>query len=60
MANPSSDVSDEEKEKDEETVDLRILDPDTIDLDLNHGRIGKKKFGTTYSIGIPVFEMEHD
>ena len=32
QANPSSDVSDEEKEKDEETVDLRILDPDTIDL----------------------------
>merc|ERR1711956_113758 len=41
VANPSSDVSDEEKEKDEETVDLRILDPDTIELDLNHGRIGK-------------------
>ena len=34
-------MSDEEKENDEETVDLRVLDPNIIDLDLNHGRIGK-------------------
>ena len=36
----SSDVEQEPAEI-EETVDMRILDPDTIDLDLNHGRIGK-------------------
>ena len=36
----SSDVEQEPAET-EETVDMRILDPDTIDLDLNHGRIGK-------------------
>ena len=39
----NSDSSDVEQEpaENEETVDMRILDPDTIDLDLNHGRIGK-------------------
>ena len=39
----NSDSSDVEQESTEnqETVDMRILDPDTIDLDLNHGRIGK-------------------
>ena len=39
----SSPVQSEEEEEDnaEETVDLRILDATTTDLDLNHGRIGK-------------------
>ena len=39
----SSPVQSEEEQEDtsEETVDLRILDPTTTDLDLNHGRIGK-------------------
>ena len=41
----NSDVSDGEQEPTnngyEATEDIRILDPDTIDLDLNHGRIAK-------------------
>ena len=39
----NSDISDEDNanQDDDETVDLRIVDPDTFDLDLNHGRIGK-------------------
>lgn len=42
MENNQSDQSEnEENINEEETEDLRILDPDTIDLDLNHGRIGK-------------------
>ena len=33
--------SEEEQDNNEETVDLRVLDPTITDLDLNHGRIGK-------------------
>ena len=42
-AEGNSDVSDTEQDpqNQEEPVDIRILDPDTIDLDLNHGRIAK-------------------
>ena len=39
----NSDISDTEQDpqNQEEPVDIRVLDPDTIDLDLNHGRIAK-------------------